>query len=144
LTDLYAHRAQVPVEMVCKSKTAFNDKSVFDVKTYANSKVGKECIKSGLTAKSVYDKINGTSGIPMIRLKDYIADPIPAELKINNTTYAKNTISNNRAFEDNPYFWTYRYSCSVSALKSKISGMAEDNGDTTTYTLSTYASTPLK
>ncbi len=128
--DIFAHRAGIIKGM------AFSGN---------NSEMVYSSIVMGLTAGAskiqgdhiadrygLYNKLNA-GPIPAIRLKDYLFDHKEDGKKnivIEGTNFS---VDEAQAYEDNPYFFSYRYNATISATTSTLIDLWDDTGNNTTY-----------
>ena len=134
LGDIFAHRAKITKSMVF-SENSVN--STYDemtmVKSAAGSRVCKDHILEG-AEQALYNKLTATGGIPAIRLKDYLFNGETTILYNGITLSVKAA----QAYEDNPFFYSYRYEASEDATKESLEDMWLDTGQTTTFSFDDY------
>jgi hypothetical protein len=98
IEDIYAHRAK------------FTQDKVDSIPNISNF--------TGYTAATLKAKI-GTNGIPMIRLKDYLPTT-------GNTYNTYTGLSNNGVYEDNPFYWSERFTAARTATGNQLGYMLYD------------------
>lgn len=67
--------------------------------------------------------------LPMIRLKDYLLEKFSISIKGK-----KYICSNAQAYEDNPYFYSYRFTTAQNFSESYLRTMNSDSADKTNRT----------
>lgn len=83
-------------------------------------------------------KIASRNGIPMIRLKDYLKDSFPMSYTVKSETKTVNA-SKAAAYEDNPFFYTTRYSAAYKATKDQLKNILNDkSSDSSKFVFNTY------
>ncbi len=128
LEDIYAHRAEFTQSMVSNIDAAHINYTGTDTekRTWLKGKIG-------------------TSGIPMIRLKDFLIDSgLSVSYTIGSVT---NTVvcADNQAYEDNPFYFSARYTSAVDATNKEIREIMADIDDdnATDFSFPTYSSVHL-
>ncbi len=131
LEDIYAHRAQVTKDMVNTSSNANYIKAA-DFKSTTE--------RSNLLT---YLSNSSTPSIPMIRLKGYLKSDSSLSASYPNGTMTG--LSAASAYEDNPFYYSSRYSAAYNATVSQLSKiMADtDSDDSADFTFTTYSGVPL-
>ena len=129
--DLQAHRAKVVSNMIVNNG-AYSKNDKFTESAY-ESRINTVNIKNssvGSTLAGLVTLINSSKGLPMIRLKDYLIDELIV-ITVNGIVYI---CADNQAYEDNPYFYSYRFSTAQSFSESYMAGMRNDTADRTNRT----------
>ena len=103
------------------------------VQSAAGSRVCKDHIL-GEAKQALYNKLTATGGIPAIRLKDYLFDD-KEPILYNGITLS---VSAAQAYENNPFFYSYRYEASEDATEESLEDMWLDTGQTTTFSFDDY------
>ena len=125
--DVFAHRASIRKSMVFWGNS--------DTATYTSMDLGTSMSNSHVlgvhirNSTGLYNKLN-TGPIPAIRLKDYLFTG-NTTIEIEGTNF---TATPAQAYEDNPYFFSYRYDATIEATESTLMDMWDDTGNNTTYT----------
>ena len=70
------------------------------------------------------------NGIPFVRLKDYLNNSI--NISISSIGYS-GSVGKTLAYEDNPYFYSERYSTGKWFSEAYIDRMKSDTGNITSY-----------
>ena len=78
----------------------------------------------------LYNKILNNNGIPFVRLKDYLNNSI--NISISSIGYS-GSVGKTLAYEDNPYFYSERYSTGKWFSEAYIDRMKSDTGNITSY-----------
>lgn len=137
--DLQAHRAKIDIGMIKKADGTYYEEDFFGAAA-SESHISKHNLKTGDKRQELITKVQSTSGLPMIRLKDYLYDGVVVE-NIKGMDYVC-TLS--QAYEDNPYFYSYRFSTAQSFSASYMANMLHDTADKTNRTTYlTNSSVPL-
>lgn len=129
--DLQAHRARMVSSMIY-SNGQYSKEDTF-VDSASESRINTSNIKNastGSTLMGILTIIGGSTGLPMIRLKDYLKNNIT--IYVNNQKYELE--DNNQAYEDNPYFYAKRFSTAKSFSSSYMTSMLHDTGNRTNRT----------
>lgn len=136
LADIYCHRATVPLTMAFQSA---DSTKVWSSMVYGSSDTVSKIAGSHMSnASGLLTAVQNASGMPMIRLNDYLTDTLT--ITYDGTSYS---VTDAGAYEDIPFFYSNRYSVSISAISSKLTSIWNDTADTNTYTFSTYSTVPL-
>lgn len=125
LEDIYCHRAILTSSQIDTSGFIIDSSHI----NYGTS-------TTTLAQKKTWLKNQiGTSGIPMIRLKDYLLSNGEGEklLSVPNTT---NLVSAAGAYEDNPFFYASRYAAAYSATNTQLSSIMKDVDDACDFSFS--------
>lgn len=141
--DIQAHRARVASNMIYYNGT-YSKKDTF-VDSAEESHINTSNIKNasvGSTLNGILTVIGSPTGLPMIRLKDYLIDKITIYINGEPYTFKKekdekgNVVKNtlNQAYEDNPYFYAYRFSTAQTFSANYMTSMLHDTGKTTNRT----------
>lgn len=137
--DLQAHRAKIAIGMIKKADGTYYEEDFFGASA-SESHISKHNLKTGDKRQELITKVQSTNGLPMIRLKDYLYDGVVVE-NIKGIDYVC-TLS--QAYEDNPYFYSYRFSTAQSFSASYMANMLHDTADQTNRTTYlTNSSVPL-
>ena len=128
LEDIYAHRAKVTKDMVSST---------------SNANYIKAADFTSTTVRSNLLTLLSSTSIPMIRLKDYLKSD--SSLSASYTNGTMTGLSAASAYEDNPFYYSSRYSAAYNATVSQLSKiMADtDSDDATDFSFTTYSNVPL-
>lgn len=140
IQDLQAHRARFLPHMVF-TNGPFS--SIYTEDVFTSSVSGTRINGNNLSG-GIYSDIgivlNTEKAIPMIDLKDYLKSSI--NIHCNGNDY--NGLKPGQAYEDNPFFFSDRFTTAKNFSSRYMSEMNADTGETTTRTTYfTAASVPL-
>ncbi len=127
--DLQAHRAKIDIGMLRKADGTYYEEDSFNVFA-SESHISKYNLQTGDKRQELITKVQSTNGLPFIRLKDYLYSGVVI-INVNGKDYSC-TLS--QAYEDNPYFYSYRFSTAQSFSASYMSNMLSDTADKTNRT----------
>lgn len=137
--DFYCHRAMVTKDMFFTTDSNGN----FEY-AYAYNKFGTNCYDSRISEEyfdgvddnrgwydyiRVYEYITEYGGLPINRLKGKMRKYV--DFEVNGTLYENKSAAN--AFEDNPYFYSNRYSASCYVVNETLNDMKNRNATTNLY-----------
>ena len=127
--DIFAHRAEIIKGMAFSgNNSAMVYSSIVMGLTAGASKIQGDHIADQY---GLYNKLNA-GPIPAIRLKDYLFDDSESKtIIIEGTNFSVDAA---QAYEDNPYFFSYRYEATIDATESTLMDMWDDTGNNTSYT----------
>ena len=132
LEDIYCHWAKFTSSMV----------SGINANDINSSYASDPTPKTAFNATDLKTKVG--SGIPMIRLKDYLKnDGLTFSYKIGSTTTKVTGLKANQAYEDNPFYYSERYARAFEATKAQLSYIMSDDGDADDFKFTTYSNVPL-
>lgn len=127
--DLQSHRAKVDIGMIKKADGTYYEEDSFD-SSASGSHISKYNLQTGNKRQELITNVQSTNGLPFIRLKDYLC-PGVIVFSVNGKSYSC-TLS--QAYEDNPYFFSHRFSTAQAFSASYMTNMLRDTADKTNRT----------